>query len=30
MTPGIIGMGTSKLASATGSIVDGRVEAVAK
>jgi outer membrane lipoprotein SlyB len=27
MTPGIIGMGTSKLASATGSIVDGRVEA---
>ena len=28
MTPGIIGMGTSKLASATGSIVDGRVEAV--
>ena len=27
VTPGIIGMGTSKLASATGSIVDGRVEA---
>lgn len=27
MTPGIIGMGTSKLASATDSIVDGRVEA---
>lgn len=27
MTPGIIGMGTSKLAAATGSIVDGRVEA---
>ena len=26
-TAGIIGMGTSKLASATGSIVDGRVEA---
>lgn len=27
MTPGILGLGTSRIASATGAVVDGRVEA---